>query len=232
MNDAIPNFEFDEFNRIAKQQQAAMLRINEVLEKEQVFLRHASHELRTPIAVVKSNSMLLERLLSEPKAAVSVARIKRAALTMQYTTETLLWLSREETGTLATTQFDISSLLKQLVEDNQYLLQSKAVTVHLELTNSVRKLTETPCRLVLNNLLRNALQYTMQGEVYISNNGSQVIIKNSNSGSLSSADSQDNNDYGYGLGLILVDKIVRKMGWAYQNEIEQGGRIASIDFSS
>lgn len=238
VNEQTPNFEFYELTAIANQQKKALLRLGAILDKEQDFLRHASHELRTPIAVVKSNSELLTRILSsennKDKGEQSLARISRAALNMQHTTETLLWLSQEQSlaqssqQTLALAELDLNLMINNLVEDNAYLLQSKKVKITLELTPTSIKVFETPCRLVLNNLIRNAFQYTAAGEVIIQCSRGRVIVENINisEGELDHSGA----DYGYGLGLRLVDKIVNKMHWSYQNNQRCGGRKAIIDF--
>ena len=235
---AVPSFEFNELNRIANQQQAALIRISEMLDKEQDFLRHASHELRTPIAVVKSNSELLARILvsagitetCDHKGVAAIARIKRAALNMQHTTETLLWLSREQGDSLITSEVNVTDMLNHLVDDNQYLLQGKKVTISLNIDNETLQLAETPCRLVLNNLIRNAFQYTAEGDVSISFHQAKINIVNINQ----SQESLDHTaaDYGYGLGLRLVARIVDKMSWQYQNNEIDGGRKVTVDFST
>jgi signal transduction histidine kinase len=235
-----PDFEFYELTAIAHQQKKALLRLSTILDKEQDFLRHASHELRTPIAVVKSNSELLTRILAtennQDKGQQSLARISRAALNMQHTTETLLWLSQEQSiekgnqQTLALVDIDLNLMINNLVEDNQYLLQSKNVVVALKLSNSHVKAFETPCRLVLNNLIRNAFQYTAEGEVNIECSEGFVIVENVNKSE--GALDYSGADYGYGLGLRLVDKIVKKMAWQYQNKDIIGGRLASVGFKN
>lgn len=234
----IPDFEFAELTAIAHQQKKALLRLSTMLDKEQDFLRHASHELRTPIAVVKSNSELLTRILaiekSDHKGEQSLARISRAALNMQHTTETLLWLSQEPSGEhtrnvkLTSGYIDLNVMINNLVEDNQYLLQGKNVNVKLDLIPVVLQLPETPCRLILNNLIRNAFQYTAEGEINITCENTAVTIENINKseGELDHSGA----DYGYGLGLRLVERIIAKMRWDYKNKDIVGGRNVTIDF--
>jgi len=225
---ALPDFEFAELNRIAKQQQQTLQRIGLINKKEQDFLRHASHELRTPIAVVKSNSELLIRILKEHKAATSVARIQRAGLNMQHMTETLLWLSREDNQQLGKEPVDLALLLEQLIEDNQYLLQSKQVEIKLVLDKSMVNVATTPCRLILNNLIRNAFQYTNNGVVELKLSHGKISLKNIEQATINTE--HNNSDYGYGLGLQLVDKIIDKMDWPYNNQEIEGGRLVTLNF--
>ncbi|PAJ73542.1 hypothetical protein CJF42_15205 [Pseudoalteromonas sp. NBT06-2] len=229
VTDPIPDFEFKELKHIANQQQKAMLRISEVLDKEQSFLRHASHELRTPIAVVKSNVQLMERRETDPKSRTSIARIKRAALNMQHMTETLLWLSREDKNEkLIISDINITDMIKQLIEDNQYLLQGKTISLQYDIDDVSLKLAPTPFRLILNNIIRNAFQYTIEGTIHLSFKNQILIIENINTGKAEF--DKENSDYGYGLGLQLVDKIISKMRWQYENKQISGGRKVAINF--
>ncbi|MFT5757192.1 MAG: signal transduction histidine kinase [Alteromonadaceae bacterium] len=238
VNHDVPSFKFKELNNIAEKQKVVLVRISNMLSNEQDFLRHASHELRTPIAVVNSNSELLTRVLNlntcSDKGYVPVQRIKRAALNMQHMTETLLWLSREDNKTLAKVEVNsvvnLGEMIEHLVEDNQYLLQSKQVELVLDLDECSVQTAETPCRLILNNLIRNAFQYTAEGEVIITFSQNKVTIKNINQ----TPEDIDYNgaDYGYGLGLRLVDKIVNKMHWHYHNNEIEGGRLVTITFEN
>jgi len=230
VTDPIPDFEFNELKKIALQQQKAMLRISDVLDKEQAFLRHASHELRTPISVVKSNAQLMERRETNPKNHTSIARIKRAALNMQHMTETLLWLSREdENEKLIISDINIADMIKQLLEDNQYLLQGKTVALNFDIDELTLKLAPTPCRLILNNIIRNAFQYTAEGNINIHFENQALVIENINIGKAEF--DNESSDYGYGLGLQLVDKIINKMHWHYENKQISGGRKVTINFT-
>ncbi|MDO6749732.1 histidine kinase dimerization/phospho-acceptor domain-containing protein, partial [Gilvimarinus sp. 1_MG-2023] len=83
----------------------------------------ASHELRTPIAVVRNNTELLRRLterhtpLDDTRVLATVARLERAGITMAQLTETLLWLSRDDIASLPVRQIAPSDLLLQLVDE-------------------------------------------------------------------------------------------------------------------
>ena len=241
-----PNFNFDEFNRIANKQRTTLLKIKSLIENEQDFLRHASHELRTPIAVVKSNSELLERLLStkdsdnetqENSNQKALSRIARAANNMQQLTETLLWLSREESVDIVSDKVSLKDLLTELIEDNNYLLNGKSVDVFTKLSDDQLTLAVTPYRLILSNIIRNAFQYTQNGAINITFKNHKVRIDNVNymSGDFNHAQREQNralsSDYGFGLGLRLVEKIISKLTWGYQNIAILDGRSVEITFT-
>lgn len=57
-----PDFTYNELNTLATLIRSSLLSAHESLEREQRFLSYASHELRTPISVIRSNVELLNRL--------------------------------------------------------------------------------------------------------------------------------------------------------------------------
>jgi signal transduction histidine kinase len=225
-----PDFGFIELNEIAEQHHVALSKIRKLLDKEQDFLRHASHELRTPIAIIKSNSELLKRILNDGKGSASVERIERASLTMQHMTNTLLWLNREDDNEPEKVDTSIASIVNQVIEENKYLLQHKQVTINLDLDPASQQLAKIPSYIVVSNLIRNAFQYTDEGEVLVSYHQKTLIVKNTNYSELDTNIEMTTIDYGYGFGLQLVNQIVDKMGWIYKNEKSSGGRRVQLSF--
>ncbi|MCL9780938.1 HAMP domain-containing histidine kinase [Vibrio sp. S4M6] len=225
----VPNFYFEEINRVARQQQSSFIKITQLIEQEKSFLRHASHELRTPIAILRNNGELLNKLASsEEKYAPSIARVNRAALNMQHITETLLWLSSDDERQIKVETVDIHALIQSLIEDNAYLREGKDIKIKTDISIENLSIEAIPCQLVINNILRNAFQYTQQGSVAIHYSNQSIVIENNDDSE--SPEPISTSDYGYGLGLRLVERIVSKIGWQYQNELVDGGRKVSVHF--
>ncbi len=134
----------------------------------QEFLGYASHELRTPIAVTRTNSELLEKLIQkgkspEKKQLEVVDRIKRAGFTM--TGDGNLIMAHSTTRQRpASDNIHLGDMLQQINHDLTYLLNGKPVTVSLECDESQYQLPAGLTRIVLTNLIRNAYQHT--GEWY------------------------------------------------------------------
>ncbi len=220
---APPGFGFAEFNDISKQLSEAFVRITEILEREQTFLRYASHELRTPIATIRSNVELMIRHAAESNSERAVERIERAAKNMQQVTETLLWLSRENGESIPATTVMLEPMIEEILEEHAYLLQDKPVEVCVT-GSSALMVPETPCKIALSNLIRNAMQYTDAGTIHIEFDSDGCTIRNHNT----SPDIED--EHGYGLGLILVQKIVDRMGWDSEQKFLENGREISLRF--
>jgi signal transduction histidine kinase len=208
----------------------SMNSVEQSLLRERQFLSHASHELRTPISVIKSNITLMKRLLDEGQSLEkkqSVAnRIVRAANTMAQLTETLLWINREEGRETEVYPINIGALIKNVTSDLQYLISQKAVSVTLNTEDNSLSLPETLCTIVVSNLIRNAFQHTHSGSVDIRQEGSVITITNVNE-----PISNSKTDLGFGVGLPLTEQLVERYGWRYEVREFENGRSVTLDFS-
>ena len=217
-----PDFRYVELNRIAEQLQAAFERIASLLEREHQFLRHASHELRTPIAVIRANMELLDKIGVPEALNRPVDRVRRANHAMLQLTETLLWLSRENETAPTLRDVQIDDLLDDLTEELDYLLQDKSVDIVRQYAADLPllPLPEIPLRIVLSNLLRNAFQYTDEGDVLLELTADRLVIENREHGA-----PNIDSDQSFGLGLMLVKRICDRLGWSLElHFLEQGVR--------
>ncbi|MDX2464009.1 MAG: HAMP domain-containing sensor histidine kinase [Porticoccus sp.] len=225
----VPKFRYSELNALAEIVRSSLLSVHQAMEREHDFLRHASHELRTPIATVRSNVELLKKLKPEREEKESniVDRIERASATMNNLTETLLWLSRDEQSALPEEEIQLDQLIIHLVQELQYLLQSKPVKVHTQTQPYTIKLPKSATHIVLVNLIRNAFQHTQSGEIHLEQEGSRVSIINCND----AAASNNDNELGFGLGLDLTRKLTERFGWSYENTATTHGHTVDVLFN-
>ncbi|WP_019528592.1 sensor histidine kinase [Dasania marina] len=238
IQNAPPDFSYNELNVLAELVQSSLASAHQSLEREQRFLSYASHELRTPIAVIRSNVDLLKRLSEKDpisdKQQLTLQRIERAGLTMSGLTETLLWLSRNDEQTVAPEPIKLNEKIQQLCSDLNYLLNGKAVEVTVEAEACNVNIEATACHIVLSNLIRNAYQHTQQGKVAIKQQDSRVTITNSNDSDNTKAPKVEAGDkevaLGYGLGLQLSEKVIQRHGWFYEVTETQGNYHVTVDF--
>lgn len=233
LQQAPPDFQYKELNSLAEIVHNSLNTVQESLHREHEFLRFASHELRTPIAVIRANVELL-RKINESESTSSkqnrvVERIERAGFTMSHLTETLLWLSRGDSIPPAIQKIQLNELVLQLIEELNYLLQGKPVDVTVKTSEYQIELPETACRIVLTNLIRNAFQHTQNGIVSISQSEHLVSIE---SKEIDGDDTNNNhNELGFGLGLKLTEKLVHQFNWQYQCQPQQSGHSVEVYFS-
>lgn len=230
INKPLPNFRYRELNAVAKPLQRSVEKIQTMLEKEQFLLRATSHELRTPIAIISSNTELLtllsEKLSMPDEAKEPLDRISRAAINMNELTRTVLWLARDENRAPNESEIDLDDLLSSIIANNQYLLSGKEVRLVVKCQGIRFSANESLVNMILSNLIRNAMQYTYQGDIQITLEDNQLMIINANK--LAKEVDKTGADYGFGLGLALVEKITTKINWYYRNEEISGGRRVTI----
>lgn len=129
----------------------------------------ASHELKTPLTLIKANAQLLARAvrkLDDPKLNQRCDSLAAQVDRMQRLVDLLLDLSRLETGrlTVQPEPLDLADLLRQTVEG--YNLAQPNREVALRLPDEPVCVAGDALRLeqVLTNLLGNAARYSPEGE--------------------------------------------------------------------
>ncbi|PMH43255.1 histidine kinase [Vibrio sp. 10N.286.49.B3] len=224
-----PSFHYSELDTLAIIIQSSLQDVQAGLDREQQFLGYASHELRTPIAVIRTNAELLRKMvekgISTDKQIAVIDRIERSGLTMTDLTETLLWLNRNQDKVVQERQLCLGDLAQQINQEVQYLLTGKAVEVAISTDHSLHHLPEPLCRIIITNLIRNAFQHTQQGKVVIKQVERKLTITN-----IDQFGSGEESNLGFGLGLELTAKLVNQYGWHYHNQAIEGGRYVELSF--
>jgi signal transduction histidine kinase len=216
LDEAPPDFSYPELNELAALIRTSLSSVQESLEREHRFLRHSSHELRTPISIIRNNIELLHKHQEnsgnkwEPRKAQIIERIDRASLTMKQLTETLLWLSRESDVPLSAKELDMERLVRDVIEEARYLLKDKPVEIIIETAPHTVRVAEIPARIVIHNLIRNAFQHTWQGTIRITQQNGTVDIVND-----TAKENGNSEDMGFGLGLQLIEQLTARLNWPY-----------------
>lgn len=219
----IPSFRYRELDELARLIHHSLQDVRHSLHREQAFVRHASHELRTPIAVIRSSIELLHKLPAHdnPLADKAIHRIDNASHTMTDLTETLLWLGKRDTGNLPMSQVSPGAILTRLTKELHYLLDAKPVKVTLQTDHEQISLPVTAFEIVAGNLIRNAYQHTQHGEVMINQEHGTITIKNWEY--QQDANGADQESSGFGLGLQLVRGISEKLQWSCEITAQSQG---------
>ncbi len=234
----------DEIGELASTLYTALDKIHHQNDHERQFLRNASHELRTPIAIIRNSIDVLEHVkkldkLSPEKEEELLLRIRRAGNTMKAVTEAILWLAQAEKGHANApikAETNIQGLIKELVEENQNLIQNRPITVDLHIEDIQPKNIEAALlHIALDNLIRNAFQHTNEGTIHISSPSThtiEIINPNPTYDCSQSCDiniEQTLDRGGFGLGLALVKKIAQTQHWHFEFSIGEQS-VATLTF--
>nr|WP_244662482.1 HAMP domain-containing sensor histidine kinase [Vibrio owensii] len=200
------------------------------VRKEQDFIRYASHELRTPIAVIRSNSELMKKMIANdmPKERLlkNLQRIENNSLAMSDLCDSLLWLNHDKSYELRETMTSLGVLAEKVVNEQRYLLADKHVEVEIFVDDYECLHLEGMCKIVITNLIRNAFQHTQEGEVIVKQNGLEVEVINRDKQSELTHEST-----GFGLGLLIIKKICDKYYWQYEEQMLVNGRAVKVTFA-
>ena len=138
--------------------------------RKDVFLATLSHELRNPLAPIRTAAKLLEAPnVTPPQLAKAQAIISRQVTHMSSLLDDLLDVSRITRGAFALKKerVDVKKLLDSAAESVQPAIDAKQHTLRMEIPELPVMLQADPVRLtqVLTNLMTNAAKYTPVGGI-------------------------------------------------------------------
>jgi len=138
------------------------------------FLAHATHELRSPLAVITAAADLVRRSAERGAWAdvqARVAPLLRAATNLRGTVDNILDLARLEAGKADVTvsAVEVLPLLEDLAAAAVLLVGARDVEVEIDGGRAPRAIRSDPEKLrqILMNLLSNAAKFTRRGRIVL-----------------------------------------------------------------
>ncbi|HYL71272.1 MAG TPA: HAMP domain-containing sensor histidine kinase [Candidatus Dormibacteraeota bacterium] len=157
-----------DLERLGRQLEWLRQRLLELAHERNRFLRHMSHELKTPLANIREGTELLMdgavgELDSNQREVAAILR--ENGIKLQRMIENLLSFSAWQTssGGLETTEFRLRPLVKQVLENQQLTLLSQRVRLDVRVEDVVLVADRGKIRLILENLVSNAVKYSPKG---------------------------------------------------------------------
>jgi heavy metal sensor kinase len=158
----------DELGHLASSFNSLLDRLDESFERQRRFMADASHELRTPVAILRGEADVAlsreERPAEEYRESLTVLRDESQRLT--HIVEDLFTLTRADAGQYPLTRRDF--YLEELVADcartTRALALAKKVSIHCSMAEELPiHADEGLLRRMVLNLLDNAIKYTPEG---------------------------------------------------------------------
>jgi signal transduction histidine kinase len=227
----------DELRPLTESMTTMLARLQHSFEQQRQFLGNAAHELKTPVAVLKST---LQSLLQRPRSSEeyqlglrhSLEDLERLEQLLQW----MLRLARAEQWAHGALRrdlqvIDITATCEEAVERARAFADSRGAKVHLSKNGPVLlRADPEDLQLVWINLLENAVRYGPQGgsvEVAVTSGpagAAQVTFQDHGAG-IASADlphvferfyrgdpSRTRSTGGFGLGLAIAKALVEAYG--------------------
>lgn len=231
----------DEIGMLARNINHSFQRIQAFIEREQQFTQSASHELRTPLSVIKGATDLIPIALSGETASIDplLGRINRSTKNMEDTINTFLWLARESDLSESSEFCDVTETINKIANDLHPLLEQKHVELHIVPTEGmVISAPPQVVRIVLSNILTNAITYTATGSISILPEHNRVTICDTGPGisetiinDVTQPHVRGQNSNGFGLGLSIVKSLCDRFNWQISIQNRQSvGAVVSIEF--
>jgi two-component system OmpR family sensor kinase len=156
----------DPLDTLAGALNGVLERIERGVAAQRQFAADASHELRTPLTVISTNLDVARRKPREPShwehvADDTMAEVKRMTLLV----DKLLVLSRAGAAGLSHSRTDLRPLVAAVAERLQAIAGERNVAITLAPGPSAfAEIDSEAIRIVVDNLLRNAIDHSPQGE--------------------------------------------------------------------
>ncbi len=155
------------------------IRIGDSFKREREFTDHAAHELRTPLAAMKTQTqVLIKKASSMPECRDGLDNLNATIDRTTHLVEQLLSLARLQNDTPPMETLRLSDLLNEAVLQIKALAEHKGHTISTNITPDVEiKGHAESIHILLHNLLDNAVKYTPDGgKITVELNSDRTVV--------------------------------------------------------
>jgi two-component system sensor histidine kinase GlrK len=179
-----------DLQRLGQQLEWLRGRLLELAQERNRFLRHMSHELKTPLANIREGTeLLMDGAVGElrPGQREVAAILQENSIKLQRMIENLLSYSAWQSNSvgLDAAEFRLRPVVKQVLENQQLTLVSQRVRLDVQVEDLTLYADRGKLRLILENLLSNAIKYSPRGGTIVVRaraEGAQLVLDVADSG--------------------------------------------------
>lgn len=210
-----------ELNALAASFNAAQARLAGQLEREREFTRSAAHELKTPLAVIRTHAEALREDIDAGKRGQYLDIVLDESDRMARLVAQLLELSRLEDGAIAKEPLELSGLVREVWAPLELGLRQRGLRLELDLQTAYVMGDRERLAQLTANLATNALRHCSDGgeiRVSLRADGAEAVLTVYNDGEQIAEDdlpllfepfyrgdkSRSRESGGTGLGLAIV----------------------------
>lgn len=226
-----------------------LARLDHALDAQRAFVADAAHELRSPLTALKLQIQLAERARDDAERSAAFAELRQGFERATRLVQQLLTLARQEPGAAEAAQetVDLDALARGVASDLMPTAQEKDIDLGVSEAGGDAGVQGDPeaLRILLNNLVENAIRYTPQGgrvTVGVRRGAQGVALTVEDSGPGIPPDDigrvfdrfyrvPGTGVSGSGLGLAIVRQVAERHGAKVSLQNLQGGLLATVQFS-
>ena len=165
-------------------------KLEESTNEKNKFLRHMSHELKTPLANIREGSELLMdgsvgTLAHEQEEVADILRLN--SIRLQRLIENLLTYSawQSKAATLELSRFELKPLVFSVISQHRLAIAKGKIRLKLRVSTVSLRADSNKIRLILDNLMSNAVKFTPEhGQISVSAglSGETLVIEVADTG--------------------------------------------------
>lgn len=236
----LPAEPIDEINLLNESLNEMTARIYREYQALKSFTENASHEMQTPLAVIKSKiELLLQNDLLKESEIKNLLAIESASNKLARLYQSLLLLTKIENRQFSTDEMvDVQKVIEDKLTELEDVITSRGLIVHASCHKVLIALHPHLAEILVNNLLNNAIRYSPPaGAINIELNAGHLRIANTAAaGPLDTGKvfmrfyKTQNGLEGTGLGLAIVKEICNAAGLDISYRFEDNAHIFVIYF--
>jgi signal transduction histidine kinase len=205
------------------------------------FTENASHEIQTPLAIIKNKVELLSQSENLTEAQINVLQsLNEAAARLSRLNQSLLLLAKIENLQFTHVDtIDFSSMLKRYIDNFDELAQAKGLRISKNIEdNVIMQMNESLAEILISNVISNAIKHNLDnGNITVEFNKNHFRV--SNTGPVPHGDTSElferfkkesSSGDSLGLGLSIVKTITDIYGFSISYHYEMEQHIVEIIF--
>lgn len=231
----------DEFNDLGSSIERMSHKINQEFNAQKEFIENASHEIQTPLAIIRNK---LEELLQLPELTEhqmqAITKASLAANRLSRLNESLLILSRIENRQFhAVEDIVMNELIDLHLKNFEELIQMKGIRVVRSMREVVHaKMNPYLAEMLIENIITNAIKHNQQdGRIAVETGENRIVVTNTGIRSTANVNSlfkrfakADHKSTSLGLGLAIVKAICDTYNLPIDYSIEGGSHKITVEF--
>jgi len=197
-------FEDDEVGRIAQAFDSYTGKMDGYVEKQMAFAAMASHELRSPLTIIRTSADLIASRHDDPAIDAHLEKIQRASANMANMIHALLAVTRDQPIENAHEPIALRPLVDEIIDSLQAEIDAKRIDVENRLGEAASVRADPNGLGIDSDNLKHIFDFAYRGQ----------------------------NSQGYGVGLYISKLICDYLGWSLELVANpRGGIIARIGFT-
>ncbi|PAU94741.1 hypothetical protein CK503_04505 [Aliifodinibius salipaludis] len=231
--------EFDDLNKFVEEMTSKAVSDYKNLKE---FAENASHELQTPLSIIKGKLELLTETDLSPEQYQFVEDSQRSVKKLSRLSESLALLTKIENHEFTETEeVNISELINESIQAFDEFIALNGLTVETDIENHVSlQIHPVLADILWTNLFQNAIKHNVEeGDINISLSSQHLRISNTGDPLSSTPEElfqrfkKDNVDsHSIGLGLAIIKRIVDQYHYSISYTYEDGWHTITINLQN